>query len=175
MFSKPPIVPPLSLPLTIDEQPIAPLSEDPQTNPTSSEAVAPVEQPPIPETDRPVEDVRELHLNAAAVHIQYHGSLSIEVSQVKWACSMHGCIIDLYVSWHGLVMIIICSIKSLFPFSSSFCLVNIVSGHRWHAYFVHIPRVSGYSCSLPTLFYRMSSMHHGGNNVDTILHGLLNM
>ncbi|URE19282.1 ubiquitin-conjugating enzyme [Musa troglodytarum] len=75
MFSKPPIVPPLSLPLTIDEQPIAPLSEDPQTNPTSSEAVAPVEQPPVPETDRPVEDVRELHLNAAAVHIQYHDSV----------------------------------------------------------------------------------------------------
>lgn len=70
MLSKPPIVPQLSLPLTINEQPIAPLSEDPQTNPTSSEAVAPVERPPVPEPDRPVEDVRELHLNAAAGHIR---------------------------------------------------------------------------------------------------------
>lgn len=70
MLSKPPIVPQLSLPLTINEQPIAPLSEDPQTNPTSSEAVAPVEWPPVPEPDRPVEDVRELHLNAAAGHIR---------------------------------------------------------------------------------------------------------
>ena len=70
MLSKPPIVPQLSLPLTINEQPIAPLSEDPQTNPTSSEAVAPVERPPVPEPDRPVEDVRELRLNATAGHIR---------------------------------------------------------------------------------------------------------
>lgn len=79
MLSKPPIVPQLSLPLTINEQPIAPLSEDPQTNPTSSEAVAPVERPPVPEPDRPVEDVRELHLNAAAGHIRI--SFRVKISR----------------------------------------------------------------------------------------------
>ncbi|CAL9772738.1 unnamed protein product [Musa acuminata subsp. burmannicoides] len=44
-----------------------------------------------------------VHFGCHWVGHRYHGSLSIEVSQVKWACLIHGCIIYLYVSWHGLV------------------------------------------------------------------------
>ncbi|THU61409.1 hypothetical protein C4D60_Mb07t22980 [Musa balbisiana] len=46
-----------------------------------------------------------VHFGCHWVGHRYHGSLSIEVSQVKTAFSIHGCIIELYVSWHGLVMV----------------------------------------------------------------------